>query len=584
MCGGWGTSLRNSSFILKVFFSYVLAVAVFAVFLFVFFFRRISDDGVADQAAALGRYARLMDGGALAAARSREPAALRSYAADRAKLLSARVTWIAPDGTVLADTEENPAYMENHAGRPEVKKALAGEDNYLVRFSATLKKDMLYFAHPVWDRGAVAGVLRLSVDMADLNRLLAGVKAQYLLIVSFLVVVSGAALVVVHGYFKRAIGRFSLASRRVADGDFDVGFPGSDSFEIRELSKSFEAMVRKIRTLVSDLVAEKNEIESIVAAAGEGIAVIDGRGVVVRANRGFEAMFDFPGAAGRFYWEVIRSNELVETIRTGREGGRSAVELDERTLLCGLTRLAERDETILTCADVTQVKNWETVKKDLVTNVSHELGTPLTAIKGYVETLFEEETDERKKRFLGIVARHAERLANITKDLLTLSRLEDARAARPTERVSLDTVLDNVLPLFRGRAEAKGLELAVRAEENLPAIQGDSFAIEQAFINLLDNAVKYTEKGFIRVALLREGARVKVEIADSGIGIPERDLDRIFERFYVVDKSRSRSLGGTGLGLSIVKHIVARHGGEIGVKSVLGNGTTFTIFLPASSE
>ncbi len=560
-------------------------MAAFLAFIFLFFFQKITADGVADQAGYLRRDALLMEDGAKAALEGGAAGALDAYLFARARLLDARITWIAPDGKVLVDTEENPAYMDNHAGRPEVKSALSGADTYDVRYSATLKKDMLYYAHLVRDEGRAAGVLRLSVFMASLERLLVGLKLQYLVIIAFLVAVSTAALLVVHRYFRREIDRFAGIARRVAEGDFEVRFPVRESHEIRSLANSFETMVAKIRSLVSDLTAEKNEIEGIISSVDEGIAVVDEEGKVTRANRAFAELFGAGEAAGRYYWEIVRDNDLAGVIREGpREAGRLVtVESRGRALLCSLTRLPGRQETVVVISDVTRVKNWETMKKDLVTNVSHELGTPLTAIKGYVETLREEEKDGRKAKFLDIVARHTERLELIVKDLLVLSRLEDEREPPPDGPVRLESVVERMQPLFADRFRQKGLSLDVRSESGLPAVSGDDFKLEQALVNLLDNAFKYTEKGGVVVTLAREGERVKLEIADSGIGIPEKDLDRIFERFYVVDKSRSRAQGGTGLGLAIVKHIVARHRGEIRVKSVLGSGTTFTLLFPAGS-
>jgi two-component system phosphate regulon sensor histidine kinase PhoR len=552
-------------------------VAAFLVFIFVFFFQKISTDGIAEQVLNLHNDIHLMDDGTIPVAPHGSPADLQAYAVEKAKLLDARVTYIDTQGVVLADTEENPAYMENHSGRPEVKKALAGEDASVIRYSATLKKDMLYFAHPLRDNRGIIGVLRLSVAMASLDRLLAGLKWQYLLLIGFLVAVSIAAILIIYRYFKKEIDRFSAISRKVSDGDFDVLFSRNESYEIRELSKSFQNMLFKIKTLVADLRSEKDEIESIISSIDEGIVVVDGRGRILRANASFLKIFGVSSATGRYYWEVIRVNEVVDLLKGKTEPPKRIIEVefDNRIFLCNVNRLPEKNEAVGIFYDVTGLKNWETMKKDLVTNVSHELGTPLTAIKGYVETLLDEEADERKARFLGIIARHTERLANIIKDLLMLSRLEEERGQAPTERVDLADVLANVLPLFQARLEEKGLALNVEAAPGLPAIAGDAFKLEQAFINLLDNAVKYTEKGGITVVFDHDDREVHVEIRDTGIGIPEKDVDRIFERFYVVDKSRSRAQGGTGLGLAIVKHIVGRHGGEIRVKSVLGSGTIF---------
>jgi len=214
-----------------------------------------------------------------------------------------------------------------------------------------------------------------------------------------------------------------------------------------------------------------------------------------------------------------------------------------------------------------------------VINVSHELRTPLTAIKGYVETL-NEEADEKSRNYLEIIKRHTDRLINIVKDLLLLSELEEKGFKLQTEKVNLRDLMENILKIFEPELKEKKIEVDLRAEDDFPLIEGDPFKLEQMFINIIDNAVKYTKKGMIKILLKEENRNARIEIQDTGIGIPEEHLNRIFERFYVINKSRSRRLGGTGLGLSIVKHIALLHNGDISVNSMPGKGTTFTILLP----
>jgi two-component system phosphate regulon sensor histidine kinase PhoR len=233
---------------------------------------------------------------------------------------------------------------------------------------------------------------------------------------------------------------------------------------------------------------------------------------------------------------------------------------------------------------MTALKKIETMKKDLVTNVSHELRTPLTLIKGYVETLIDNETNEDKTKYLGIVLKNTERLDNIIKDLLTLSELESGKTNESFERVDLKTVIECVLPLFNEKLGEKGLDIQYDSPREQCVIAGDSFRLEQVVINLLDNAYKYTNAGKIAIAIERQDNSILLSVRDTGIGIPEKDLDRIFERFYVVNKSRSRTYGGTGLGLSIVKHIVVMHSGTIEVKSSPGLGSTFVLTFPAYKE
>ncbi|RLE05479.1 MAG: PAS domain-containing sensor histidine kinase, partial [Candidatus Aminicenantes bacterium] len=254
------------------------------------------------------------------------------------------------------------------------------------------------------------------------------------------------------------------------------------------------------------------------------------------------------------------------------------IELNKKIFLCSFVFIPSKEELIIVFHDITEFKRLEKIKRDFVVNVSHELRTPLTAIKGYVETL-EEEVEGEAKRYLEIIKKHTERLINIVQDLLLLSELEEKGLSEAREDVDLKDMVEDVFKIFKQKAEEKNLKLSL-VSENKPVVRGDPFKLEQMFINLIDNAIKYTEKGEVLVSLKRADKGVVVEVKDTGVGIPAEHLDRIFERFYVVDKSHSRKLGGTGLGLSIVKHIVLLHNGKIDVESKLGKGAKFTIVLP----
>ncbi|MCX5810579.1 MAG: ATP-binding protein, partial [Proteobacteria bacterium] len=236
-------------------------------------------------------------------------------------------------------------------------------------------------------------------------------------------------------------------------------------------------------------------------------------------------------------------------------------------------------ETIVLLHDITDFKNLERMKKEFIANISHELRTPLTAIKGFVETL-EDEEDVKNKRYLEIIKRHADRLIHIVGDLLLLSENEEKGAELELEEVSLKNIIENVLKIFENRAKEKNININVTIQDTLPFIQADPFKLEQMFINLIDNAIKYTEEGEITISITENNGLIVINVRDTGIGISNEYLPRIFERFYVVDKSRSKRLGGTGLGLSIVKHIVNLHGGTIDVESTPGKGTQFIITLP----
>jgi two-component system phosphate regulon sensor histidine kinase PhoR len=242
--------------------------------------------------------------------------------------------------------------------------------------------------------------------------------------------------------------------------------------------------------------------------------------------------------------------------------------------------LEEKKQEAFVLYDISEFKDLERIKKDFVANVSHELRTPLTAIKGFAETLEQDSKDAESRHYLDIIKKNTDRLINIVTDLLTLSQLEEMEKLNETEKVAISDVITNALKIFEQPIKAKGLELRENIDKNIPAIKGDFFRLEQVFINLIDNAVKYTEKGIIEISAKADEKQVKITVSDTGLGVSKESLPRIFERFYTADKSRSRKLGGTGLGLSIVKHIVNLHNGRITVTSEQGKGTTFEILLP----
>lgn len=374
------------------------------------------------------------------------------------------------------------------------------------------------------------------------------------------------------------------AFRRVGAGDFSVRVMPGRYGSRRELGESFNAMAERTRSLVADLARQQDALNAVIGSIREGLVVLDRDGQIVTVNQSFLRLAGEPAAVGRFYWEVIRESSFIDLVRKA-EGTllpvTGNVELAGRNYVGSATRLAAHDETVVTLHDITELANAARMKRELVVNVSHELRTPLTAIRGFVETM-EESAAPENARYLEVIRRHTDRLSNLVQDLLTLSELEEREPRLELENVDLRPLIAGVLAMFEGSAAAKGLALALKAPEEEFRVSGDRFRLEQVFINLVDNAVKYTERGRVTVTLAREGDTVRAEVEDTGIGIEAAHLPRLFERFYVVDKSRSRSAGGTGLGLAIVKHIVLLHRGDITITSTPGVGTRFTVTLPAA--
>lgn len=496
--------------------------------------------------------------------------------------IETRITIIDPDGVVLADSEEDPGTMVNHRFRPEIAKAYTGTIGRSLRFSNTVKTNMLYIGLPLKKDEQVIGVLRISLFVREINSLLASMRSDILPSVILITLVSLLGAFLISRSLSKAIKELYAASNQVAAGNFDTKVYLKSRDELGQLAESFNRMTAQIHTLVSELSSQKEELKSIIFSIDEGIIALDNEGKILLSNPGFWEIMKSVNVEGKYYWEVVRKpdfNEFIKITQDEKKNNSREMEFGEKTFLCSATYLSSREEIVVTFYDLTKIKDVERIKKDFIVNVSHELRTPLTAIKGYVETL-SEEMDKGEKHYLNIIERNTDRLINIVNDLLTLSEVEEKGKKPELEDVDLQKVMENVMKIFEQRIAKKNLSLVFDIEKGLPLIKGDTFKLEQMFINLIDNAVKYTDKGRIGVELKGKDGKVIAIVQDTGIGIPQKDIGRIFERFYVVDKSRSRSQGGTGLGLSIVKHIVRLHRGDVQVESTEGQGTKITIEFP----
>jgi two-component system phosphate regulon sensor histidine kinase PhoR len=500
------------------------------------------------------------------------------------KEINTRITFIAPDGRVLADSEADPAAMENHRTRTEVAQALEGKTGRFLRQSDTLKEEMLYVALPVTQGGKVVAVVRLSLFLKAMNTALSRITGQILLITFIILGLSLFGALLFSRRLTKPIRQLGAASRKVANQDFNVRVLLKSRDELKDLADNFNSMVAQIRNLFAELTHQKEELTSIISSLQEGLLVLDRDDRVLLYNESFRGLTDEGiGIGGKYYWEIFREprfDELVRKVRRNRVNRMEEIEFGKRIFLCSATLLKSEEEIALVFHDITQTKILERVKTDFVLNVSHELRTPLTAIKGFAEALEESARDEETRHYVEIISRNTNRLIHIINDLLTISRLEAKDVELDFSAVDLKELTANVIKIFVTRIEEKNLYLRLSAEEDLPVIEGDPFRLEQMLINLIDNGVKYSETGGIDISLAKRAGKVAIVVKDTGIGIPREHLSRIFERFYVVDKSRSKKMGGTGLGLSIVKHVVMLHKGSIEVESIMGKGTVFTILLP----
>jgi two-component system phosphate regulon sensor histidine kinase PhoR len=493
-----------------------------------------------------------------------------------------RITVIDAAGVVLADSEKEARDMENHLFRPEIQASLRGEKQMSIRTSSTLKTDMMYLSIPVTAEGRVVGSLRLSFFMKDFEVLMDSLRGDLLKIVGVVTLVAFVLAFFLTRSITRPLREVIDASARVSAGDFDVAVSTRRSGEFRRLARSFNDMTERLRDMIGEIRLQSEEIGSILASIREGLCVLDGDARIVLCNTSFRGIADCDAPEGRHIWEVVRSSGIAEVVRKVRETGTEATAeavIGDRSYFCNVARLATGNRIVVTLHDVTEFRALEKTKRDFAVNVSHELKTPLTAIKGFVETM-EPRAGEENKPYLEIIRRNTDRLIAIVEDLLVLSQLEDRGQKLEKSDLPVRPLAENILKVFEKRAREKGLTLSLEAAPDLPPVKADPLQVEGLLLNLVDNAVKYTEKGTVTVRLASRQDRFVIEVADTGIGIDAAHLPHIFERFYVADKSRSKKLGGTGLGLSIVKHMVLAHDGTVSVASRVGEGTTFTVSLP----
>jgi len=574
--------MKNKGLFLKIFLGFGALILVLGALTVVFSFSIIRthyDRRLATELEHLGRalssdVLRLMDG---------PPGPLEAFLREEGRQIQARITIIAPDGLVLADSDRNPSSMESHRYRPEVAEALAGRVGRSERLSDTVKSRMMYVGIPLSNpEGSIRAVLRLSLFTRDVEALLAEIRAGLLRAVLIVTALSLLAALLFTLHLIRPIRALVRASGRVAEGDFKAKIRIARRDEFRALAEGFNTMTERLDSQFETLLRRKEEVENVIAAIREGLAVIDATGRIILANKSFGALFPAVRPEGSFYWEIIRSSGLQDLIGRSRAGKKSLdaeVRIADKHVLAAASYLPLQDGIALVLYDLTDLRRIEEMKRDFIVNVSHELRTPLTAIAGAVE-LLEDGRAANDPAALDILRRHVLRMQSIVEDLLKLGELEAPGFQLDLGELNAEALARRVVELYAARAKQKGLDLKLRPAPGLPLVRADAFLLEQLLINLIDNAVKYTDKGGVAVGLLAEAGTLVVEVEDSGPGIPEAHRERIFERFYRVDKSRSRILGGTGLGLSIVKHIVQLHGGTIEVRSKEGRGATFAVRFP----
>ncbi len=545
--------------------------------------------------------------------------ALRNWA-DWMSQSGARVTVIGSDGAVLVDSGEEPPSSENSADLPEVRDAFANGEAESVRRSPELNRDLAYRAVRYQPPSGPAVVLRMAVPVGEVRGAIAVVRSRLVLVSLIILILGGAVSLMLSRGFSMRVERLKDFAGRVAAGDFRPLELEDTEDELTDLVRALNETAARLDESILTLTGERNRSSAILRSMAEGVAVIDARERVVFCNQAFAQILSVDAAESenRPLLEVVRQADLVALARRALQSGEHVqgdlvlgtvspqnfgvtaapiTALDSQangrasssttqSTGNGAPRPPVQQGAVIVLHDISELRRLERVRQDFVANVSHEFKTPLTAIQGFAETLLTGALEDEKnnRRFLEIIRDHAVRLGRLTDDLLKLARIEAGKLELEFHRVAIADIIESCATTTLMRASRRNLSLDVSFPPTLPAVRGDSSLLREVLQNLLDNAVQYTQPGGkITLSATAGDSEAIVTVADTGIGIPQAEKERIFERFYRVDAARSREVGGTGLGLSIAKHIVEAHGGRIWVDSSVGQGSQFHFSIPLAT-
>ncbi|CWV26798.1 Alkaline phosphatase synthesis sensor protein phoR [Listeria monocytogenes] len=510
--------------------------------------------------------------------------------------IDARITVIDSKGDVVADTKKDPQKLDNHMNRPEVTDILKkGESvGISIRESDSLGYSMLYVAVPVKHQSKTDGVLRISISLESVDAAVAKLWGNLALIFGIALVIIAAISVFIARKITRPVREIIEVSTDLANHKYDSRIHGKISGELQDLSISVNTLAESLETQMFEIKQNEQRLNAIVQNLVSGVMLINVDKQVIMTNRTMYQILGETEITGKPFYEVIKSfalSQLIEaTFETKTIQQKEIILYFPREMILDASVspiLGENGEItgiILLLHDITQIRHLENVRSEFVTNVSHELKTPVTALKGFAETLLDGAMYDEMllKKFLTIIKEESDRLHRLIMDILALSRIEQNPVPENVELVEVDEVIEQSARTIFEMATEKNIQVII-PEKTIPSvtIETDRDKLQQILINLLSNAINYTPvDGKVEVKLIEQEAEVIIEVTDNGIGIPAKDIDRVFERFYRVDKARSRHSGGTGLGLSIVKHLVENCCGRIEVESQEEVGSTFRVTLP----
>ena len=509
---------------------------------------------------------------------------------------NARVTVISLEGRVLGDSDHDSATMDSHRDRLEIRQADLSGTGMAVRHSETLNANLLYVARKITREDTAQGFVRLSVPLGEVEASVNRLRLRIILAVAAILLAAGLFPLWQIERIRRLTVQVRDFASALAKGDLGQRLFLGHAGEFDEIAESLNAMSLELKHSIAATEEERNRLSVILSSIPDGLLISDAQGVIRLTSAASRTFFGDLRLPGKQFIEVVRDRQflaVMDEVRLRHQPGTAEVTLDhprERHCIVRISPLFYRDNElsglVAVFHDVTQLKRLEQVRKDFVANISHEIRTPITAIQGFAETLLEGALDDREngRKFLETIRENSKRINSLVDDLLTISRLELGVLAVETSDVDLRDAAEAALALVRSKAAAKGLRLSLAIPSGFGMIRADRDRLVQVLTNLLDNAVKFTETGVVTVGIDDADGRTALYVSDTGIGIQEKHLPRLGERFYRVDAARSRALGGTGLGLAIVKHLIRAHGWEMNIESSLGKGTTVRILLQPARD
>jgi two-component system phosphate regulon sensor histidine kinase PhoR len=554
---------------------------------------------LSETAAGLEARAHLVAGSVLGYLGHDDLKGLEAFFREAGKKSATRLTVITLDGKILADSDEDPARMENHNDRPEIIAALSGKVVPSLRFSQTLQQNLMYVAIPLEDQGKSRGVLRAAIPVTAIDKALSAIYQKIIWGCVVAAVIAALVAWFIARRISRPLEQMKLGAERFARGDFAGRIREEGAEEVAGLARALNAMATQLDGRIQTIVSQHSQLQAVFSSMVEGVITVDTDERILEVNQSGAQLLnvDPEKIRGKSILLAVRNTHLQNFVKNalasaspmeGEFSSRMGAEGQEKYFYAHGARLQDSQGHItgalIVINDVTNLRRLESMRRDFVANVSHELKTPITSIEGFAETLLDGALDEPEdaRRFVEIIGKQASRLHAIVEDLLALSRVEQEakREEIVLQEHPIADVLQSAIQICSPRAEEENMAISLACAPTITA--GINPALfEQAVVNLLDNAVKYSGKGSaIKVEAEKKEGVVLIRVCDNGVGIASQDISRIFERFYRVDKARSAKLGGTGLGLSIVKHIVQAHHGHVSVESSPGKGSIFTIHLP----